>query len=107
MDNASFDIEICKQCQHKDCRYCRFNPKNAEKSTTDRPHDDSLTVESAISILRRKANEFVAKTSCSSCLLKDKCWETNIGCRTMFLDRVVSGFIDADGNLTKKRQPQD
>lgn len=28
MDNASFDIEICRQCQHKDCRYCRFNPDN-------------------------------------------------------------------------------
>lgn len=28
MDNAAFDIDICRQCQHKDCRYCRFNPDN-------------------------------------------------------------------------------
>lgn len=29
MDNAAFDIDICRQCQHKDCRYCRFNPNNS------------------------------------------------------------------------------
>lgn len=28
MDNTSFDLAICRQCQHKDCRYCRFNPDN-------------------------------------------------------------------------------
>lgn len=28
MYNEASNIEICKQCQHKDCRYCRFNPDN-------------------------------------------------------------------------------
>lgn len=109
MDNAVFDIEICRQCQHKDCRYCRFNPKNADKPTSDKPHDNELLiVESAISILRRKADEFEVKTSCKSCPLKNECWGSGaIACRMMFLKRVLSGYIDADGNLIDKRQPQD
>lgn len=108
MDNASFDIEICRQCQHKDCRYCRFNPKDADKPTPDKPHDNELLiVESAISILCRKADEFEDKASCKSCPLKVECQNGTLSCRTMFLKRVLSGYIDADGNLIKKRQPQD
>lgn len=107
MDNEASNIEICRQCQHKDCRYCRFNPKDADKPTPDKPHDNELLiVESAISILRRKADEFEDKASCKSCPLKNECWESVLACRTMFLKRVLSGYIDVDGNLIFRKNVQ-
>ena len=50
MDNATFDIDICRQCRHKDCRYCRFNPDNRlsdPTAVTESGHVDSTVVTKA------------------------------------------------------------
>lgn len=115
MDNTALDIEICKQCLHKDCRYCRFNHSNdTVKSSQDGAHDNVLlglgidgAAARSMMILLQKSEEFQDKTQCMYCPLEDECRSQPDGCTTMFLKGVLTGFIDADGNPAKKRQPQD